>query len=236
MRRAIALAATLALLLPLGPAFARGQLQARPTLVELAPGQQAGRLVLANTGDAPVAAQVRVFAWSQADGEDRLADTAEIAVSPAIVRIPAGAEQVVRVVRLGEVPAGRDASYRLVVDELPGPQDEAATGIEVRLRYLVPLFVRAPGTAAPAVQCTLAGLRLACRNDGGRPAQLGPSRLADAGGDGKLLSEGLFGYLLPGTGRHWELDAGRLAGLDGALTLETQINGKPGSVPVQRQP
>ena len=127
------------------------------------------------------------------------------------------------------------AAYRLVVDELPGPQDEA-TGIEVRLRYLVPLFVRAPGAAAPDLHCTLAALRLACRNDGGRPAQLGASRLADAGGDTKPLSEGLFGYLLPGTGRHWELDAGRLAGLDGALTLETQINGKPGSVPVQRQP
>lgn len=234
MRRALALATALALL-PVGHALARGQLQARPTLVELVPGQQAGRLVLANTGDAPVAAQVRVFAWTQADGDDRLADTTAIAVSPAIVRIPAGGEQVVRVVRLGEAPAGRDAAYRLVVDELPGPQDDA-TGIEVRLRYLVPLFVRAPGTAAPDVHCTLAALRLACRNEGGRPAQLGASRLADAGGDTKPLSEGLFGYLLPGTGRHWELDAGRLAGLDGALTLETQINGKPGSVPVQRQP
>ncbi|HRP87670.1 MAG TPA: fimbria/pilus periplasmic chaperone, partial [Gammaproteobacteria bacterium] len=100
MKRAIALAAVLALL-PAGHAFARGQLQARPTLVELAPGNQAGRLVLANTGDAPVAAQVRVFAWSQVDGEDRLADTNEIAISPAIVRIPPGGEQVVRVVRLG---------------------------------------------------------------------------------------------------------------------------------------
>lgn len=235
MRRAIALATALALL-PAAAALARGQLQARPTLVELVPGQQAGRLLLANTGDAPVAAQVRVFAWSQADGDDRLADTTAIAVSPAIVQIPAGGEQVVRVVRLGEAPAGSDATYRLVVDELPSPQAEAATGIEMRLRYLVPLFVRAAGAPAPALHCTLAAPRLACRNDGGRPAQLGASRLADAGGDTKTLSEGLFGYLLPGTGRHWELAPGQLAGLDGAITLETQINGKPGSVPVQRQP
>ena len=235
MRRAIALATAL-VLLPVGHALARGQLQARPTLVELVPGQQAGRLLLANTGDSPVAAQVRVFAWSQAGGDDRLAETDAIALSPAIVRIPPGGEQVVRVVRLGDVPAGRDASYRLVVDELPSPQDDATTGIEVRLRYLVPLFVRAPGTAAPDLHCSLAGQRLACRNDGGRPAQLGASRLADAGSDTKTLSEGLFGYLLPGTGRHWELDPGHLAGLDGALTLETQINGKPGTVPVQRQP
>jgi fimbrial chaperone protein len=232
---ALALATALALL-PAGHALARGQLQARPTLVELVPGQQAGRLLLSNTGDAPVAAQVRVFAWSQADGDDRLADTTAIAVSPAIVRIPAGGEQVVRVVRLGDAPAGRDASYRLVVDELPGPADQAASGIEVRMRYLVPLFVRAPGAAEPALHCTLAGPRLACRNDGGRPAQLGASRLVDAGGERKTLTDGLFGYLLPGSGRHWDVERGQLAGLDGALTLETQINGKPGSVPVQRQP
>jgi fimbrial chaperone protein len=233
--RALALAGALALL-PAGHALARGQLQARPTLVELVPGQQAGRLLLANTGDAPVAAQVRVFAWTQVEGDDRLADTAAIAVSPAIVRIPAGGEQVVRVVRLGEVPAGQDASYRLVVDELPVPEAEAASGIEVRMRYLVPLFVRAAGAAEPALRCSLAGSRLACRNDGGRPAQLGASRLADAGGKTRTLTDGLFGYLLPGTGRHWEFETGQLAGLDGALTLETQINGKPGSVPVQRQP
>lgn len=235
MLRTLAIAAALSLL-PAGHALARGQLQARPTLVELQPGNQAGRLVLANTGDAPVAAQVRVYAWSQAGGEDRLADTDTIAISPAIVKIPAGGEQVVRVVRLGEAPQGADETYRLVVDELPSPDTASDTAIELRLRYLVPLFVRAAGAAEPELSCHLAGTELDCRNDGGQPARLGATRMLDDNGRAIVLTEGLFGYLLPGSGRAWQLETDGLAGLGDGLQLETQVNGQAASLPVPRQP
>lgn len=229
--------AALLVALPAGHAIARGQLQARPTLVEVSPGNRAGRLVLANTGDAPMTAQVRVFAWSQAGGEDRLADTDQIALSPAIVKIPAGGEQLVRVVLVDPSTASTDQSFRLVVDELPSPATEQDAAIELRLRYLIPLFVRAAGADAPVVQCNLAVGELSCSNSGGRPARLGATRMVDAGGGSAItLTEGLFGYILPGSTRTWALDAASLTQLDAGLRLETQVNGQSAVVPVKRQP
>jgi fimbrial chaperone protein len=196
----------------------------------------AGRLVLANTGDAPVAAQVRVFEWLQQDGEDRLADTDAIAISPMITSIPAGGEQVIRVVRLGDAPATADATYRLVVDELPSPDAPPSGAIELRLRYVVPLFARAREKGEPELDCRVAGTTLSCRNTGGSPAQLGASRLVDAQGTASTLTDGLFGYVLPDSERTWSLPAAATSSLQAGLRLETRLNGEQATVPVRRQP
>jgi fimbrial chaperone protein len=117
LRRALLLAGSLLGLAVAAPsASAKGHLQARPTMLELAPGAAAGRMTLANTGDEPVPAQVRVFAWIQKDGEDVLVPTTDIVLSPPIVTVPAGAEQLVRIVRQGRPPARSDQAYRIVVD------------------------------------------------------------------------------------------------------------------------
>lgn len=217
-------------------AWGGGQLQAGPTLIELTPGATAGRMTLANTGDAPVAAQIRAFAWSQVGGEDRLGVTHDIALSPAIVQIPAGATQVVRVVRQGPAPTTQDASYRLIVDELPGAVTDTAAGINFRMRYVVPVYVRAAKASSPALQCQLLAAALACDNTGGRAAQLGASRLVDGRGKAVPLTRGLFGYVLAGSRRQWPLDPAQLQPLSAGVRLETQLNGQPLSVPVVRAP
>jgi fimbrial chaperone protein len=217
-------------------AAAKGHLQARPTLVELAPQAAAGRLILANSGDAPVAAQVRVFSWDQVDGDDRLTPATDVVLSPPIASIPAGAEQVVRLVRTGPPATGHDRTYRLVVDELPGNPAAPNTAVSVRLQYVLPLFVRADGAAPPALACRVLAATLRCVNSGGQPAQLGRSQLVDGGGHALPLSAGLFGYVLPGRERRWALEASRLASLDGPLRLETQLNGQSVRVDLARTP
>lgn len=237
MYRVVTAALLGAAMASLAPAsWARGQLQAAPTLVELAPGAGAGRMTLSNTGDTAVAAQVRAFAWSQVDGEDRLGATGDVVLSPAIVQIAPGASQVVRVVRVGAAPETRDASYRIVVDELPTPGETPTTGVQIRLRYVVPVYVRAAKATPSAVQCQLASTRLACRNGGGQAAQLGATRLSDRHGHSVVLTPGLFGYVLPASERHWSLDAAQLARLSGELQLETRSNGQPLTLPVTRAP
>src|SRR4249919_331721 len=101
-------------------ASAKGHLQARPTMLELPAGAAAGRMTLANTGDEPVPAQVRVYAWIQKDGADVLVPTTDVVLSPPIVSVPAGGEQLVRLVRQGKQSSLNDLAYRVVVDELPG--------------------------------------------------------------------------------------------------------------------
>lgn len=218
------------------PLSARGQLQAGPTLVELAPGITAGRLILGNTGDAPVAAQVRAFVWSQVDGEDRLTPTSDIALSPAIVRIEPGVSQTVRVVRQAPAPTGNDKTYRVVVDELPTKEDLEATGLNMRMRYVVPVYLRSPDASAPKLSCNLSPGFLVCTNTGGQAAQLGSSRLIDGKGNVAALTRGLFGYVLPGSRRQWPLDAQYVSPLTADLRLETQLNGQAAAIPVTRGP
>lgn len=215
---------------------AKGHLQARPTLVEIAAQAGASRFLLANTGDAPVAAQVRVFAWSQVDGEDRLTPTQDVVLSPPIARVEAGGEQVVRVVRTFAPPTGMDRTYRLVVDELPGARVDPVNAVSVRMQYVIPLFVRAGDALPPALACRIEAATLRCRNGGGQAAQLGRSQLVDAGGKIVALSAGLFGYVLPLCERRWTLDPAALASLAGPLRLETQLNGQAERVVVDRSP
>jgi fimbrial chaperone protein len=216
-----------------------GQLQAGPTLLEIGPKAAATRLLLGNTGDAPVAAQVRVYAWRQPNGEDRLAPSEQVVVSPPIVELPAGREQVVRVVRLGApASSGRDHCYRIIVDELPRADRAGASTVKLRMRYVLPLFVRAPDAPAPDLSCTIdeEGVQLACENSGGRAAQLGASRLLDDRRQVMNLSEGLFGYVLPGSRRVWNLAAHSPALKGQTLRLETRLNGHPAKLTVDRAP
>ena len=217
-------------------AAAKGQLQARPTLVEIAPQAGASRFILANTGDAPVAAQVRVFAWSQVDGEDRLTPSQDVVLSPPIARVEAGSEQVVRLVRTGPAATAVDRTYRLVVNELPADKADPTTAVSVRMQYVIPLFVRAGDAAPPSMHCRIAAVVLSCRNAGGQAAQLGRSQLVDAGGHVVALSAGLYGYVLPHNERRWNLDQVALARLAGPVQLATQLNGQPERVVVDRSP
>lgn len=223
----------LALALFSDPLCARGQLQAGPILLQMAPGDRAARLHLANTGDQPLAAQVRVFAWHQEEGQDKLEASDVVVASPPIVQLPAGGEQLVRLVRQGEGARGIDDSYRLVIDELPrsavGEQDR----VSVRMRYVLPLFVRAAEAAPPRLSCSLQGNLLDCFNAGGRPAQLGATRLLDDSDLALQLSEGLFGYVLPGSRRVWTLPEGAGSTASGEVRLTTVLNGQPATVPIR---
>ena len=220
-------------------ASAKGHLQARPTMLELAPGAAAGRMTLANTGDEPVPAQVRVYAWIQKDGSDVLVPTSDVVLSPPIVTVPAGGEQLVRFVRQGKQSGQRDLAYRIVVDELPGKPKSRDAAVGILMRYVLPLFVRSAEASDAALACRILhagdGAALECSNSGGRAAQLGASRLK-GGGKSYELTAGLYGYVLPGSLRRWPLDPSRLKLVGHSLNLESQLNGAPVSITVADSP
>jgi len=231
--RRLAAAAAITLALVAGAASARGQLQTRQTGVDLDAGDRAGRIVLANTGDAPVAAQVRVYAWTQVDGQDVLEPTDAMVASPPIMEIAAGGEQLVRVVRPTAAPV--EQAFRIVVDELPGQgETEAGSAIKVRMRYVLPAFVRAPDPAPASLDCRIEPGAMVCHNTGGRAAQLGRSHLLGAGGRKVELSPGLLGYVLAGSTRRFELDAPVMAVASSATQLEVLLDGQPATLPITR--
>lgn len=215
----------------LGPASLHAaDLQVAPTLVTVPADRNAEGLQLRNSGQHPVYAQVRVFAWQQVDGEDRLVETQDVAISPPMLEIPPGAEQLVRIVRLGPAPATLEASYRVVVDELPGPARPAPTrtGLNFVLRYSIPVFMEAAAPTAPVLQARIeggvAGRHFVLDNTGSARAQV--ADLVHAGPQGThSIANGLAGYVLPGQQRRWPLPFEARPGP--AAEIQARINGEP---------
>ncbi|WP_231757239.1 fimbrial biogenesis chaperone [Microbulbifer elongatus] len=219
-------------------ALAKGQLQAGPIMVQIGAGAKASRLRLSNTGDAQLSAQVRIFHWQQVDGEDQLTPSDAVVASPPIVQLAPGAEQIVRIVRLGPPAIEKDHNFRLVVDELPAPINDNNTKVSVRMRYVLPLFVRATDARPAKLSCRIDGSlkALECVNSGGRAAQLGATQLIDSFGWELPLSAGLLGYVLPGSRRIWTLpEDSHLPVADSThpMRLETLLNGQPSTIPLQ---
>ena len=209
------------------PAWADG-LQVSPVLLEFNPGQRALAIWLSNSGKAPLHAQARIQAWHQVDGEDVLDSTTELVTSPPLVEIPPGQTQVVRVVRMRTDRPATEMSYRLLVDELPSPDKEGATGtssptgIRFLFRYSIPVFVRStaavePSQRAPLVLSAPAELtaqlaleaekkaKLSIRNAGPQRIKLSDLSYTGADGERTVIADGLFGYVLASQTRQWVL-------------------------------
>lgn len=214
-----------------GLAAASG-LQVSPTTIEVEAVRGAGGLNLMNNGSQPLTAQARVFRWTQADGEDVLEPTAELAISPPMLELPPGGKQLVRVIRLGPPPA-EETSYRVIVDQLPLDEEQEQEGAALRfvLRYSVPVFL-APADGqptAPMLHTRVLGVdggrQLEVQNHGNGRAQVANLVYVTPDGERIPVASGLAGYVLPGQHRLWGLPA-ELATPSGG-SFEARINGEP---------
>ena len=225
---------TLLCMLVFTPALASG-LQVSPILLEFSSATQAQGLWLSNTGTQPLRAQVRVRAWTQgADGE-QLLDSTELVASPAILEIPPGKQQLVRIVRVGKADPARERAYRLLVNELPSPSAEPSPGLRFLLEYSVPVFLLPAGVApalersGPRTPTDLSRLRASFRhldgnrflldldNSGQQRLRLSQLTHVDAKGHETPLVPGLVGYVLAGTTMQWTLTLPSAAGTPGTL-------------------
>jgi fimbrial chaperone protein len=221
-----------ALLIACGSAGASG-LQVAPVGLEFAPSSIAQGVWLTNTGNDVLRAQVRVFHWTQVNGKDTLVPTRGLVASPPMLNLQPGAQQLVRVIRTGaSSDAGSEDAYRLLVDELPQPEKEDKSSVRYILRYSVPAFIESAGSqnAAPALTWSVQrdgnGLELVVSNTGPRHAQLSDVSLRPMGGKPITLSNGLLGYVLPGSTMRWPLKE-LAAQLGNGTLLKVTINGKP---------
>src|SRR5262249_62404241 len=119
-------------------------LQVAPINVESPAPGASPTIKLRNEGSAPLNAQIRVFRWTQKDGEEKLEPPDDVVASPPIATLAAKADYVVRLVRLSKAPIAEGASYRLLVDELPDPARQKNGNIAIVLRYSIPVFFYKP--------------------------------------------------------------------------------------------
>jgi fimbrial chaperone protein len=140
-----------------------------PVSFEMTPGQMTAVLTIQNHTDREADFQVRPFAWDQSAGGDRLTPTDMLVASPPLGRMAPGAEQVVRLV-LRRPAGGQEATYRILLDQVPPPPEPGA--INFALRLSIPVFVEPAAREAARVRWTVeadaGAYYLVAVNSGGR--------------------------------------------------------------------
>jgi fimbrial chaperone protein len=199
----------------------------------MGPGQKAAVLTVANQGTGETTVQVRIYAWNQKDGEDRLVESSGVVVSPPLATIGPGASQVIRLM-LRETAQTREDTYRLIVDQIPPPA--AAGTVQISLRMSIPVF------ALPAARTTAhlvfhiesdgGKSYLVASNDGGRHEVI--RDVAVATGDGRHLkpSSDASPYILAGATRRWPIPAQEPLAPTGK-TLQLTARSDSGAIAVQ---
>ena len=238
------LAAALAGLAVLGADAANASgLQVAPVGVSLTPEAPAGSLTLSNVGESKLHAQVRVYAWRQDRDGDTLEPSEDLMVSPPMIALEPGAQQLVRVIRNGPAPAPGtgEQSFRIVIDELP-IGERSGRGLDFVLRYSLPVFVENDSRGdRPALAWDLfekdGAVALQVTNEGGKHAQIADVAVRAADGSRIVLAEGLLGYALPGASRTWGTAAPWSESVRTG-TLEVRIDGQVAyeSLPVAPPP
>ena len=206
-------------------------LQISPVTLSFRAEQGAAGINLQNLGDQTMYGQVRVFAWDQRDGEETLAPTQELVASPPIVEIAANSRQTIRLVRAQAGPVAQEKTYRVLIDEVSRDDDTGRSGVDIRLRYSVPVFVLpagAPGKEVLDWQVfrNKGEWMLRIRNSGNFHAQIGAMTFTNQAGKEFVISKGLFGYVLAARMRVWRLPVGGEAELDGPLSIAVNVNAK----------
>lgn len=196
-------------------------------------GARTTTLRLENSGKRTTLMQIRIFGWEQADGKDRYFEQKEIMGTPPMVRIEPGQKQLVRLTRITPSLAGQEQAYRIVIDEIPLPDNSSSAevspamkepdvlpgaSIRFRMRYSLPLFTYGAGAApvssqpavspAPALRWRVLMVDksrvLEIHNDGNRHGRLNNISVNRVGGTLSKL-DNVQGYVLANTTMRWPI-------------------------------
>ncbi|MFM0738887.1 fimbria/pilus periplasmic chaperone [Paraburkholderia xenovorans] len=216
----------------LAPHAHAATLQISPVMVDMQADANATGITLKNPGEKPLFGQVRVFRWDQANDDDTLTPTQDLVASPPLIQIAGHAEQLVRLVRTNPAPSAAEQGYRVLIDELPEPDAAPTSGVTIRLRYSVPVFVEpASDIGQPKLAWHLSRSEqswlLRVVNTGKKRAQIAAVELVDKAGNTYLINKGLLGYALAGRERHWPVTLPDSAAQNGPLKVRAAVNSLP---------
>jgi fimbrial chaperone protein len=199
------------------PAAVAQSLSVLPVNIFFSPGQRATSLTVTNQGKSETAIQIRAFAWNQKDGEDHLTASNEVVASPPLATMAPGATQVVRLI-LRQSPQSREATYRILLDQIPPPAEPGV--VHIVLRMSIPIFAQPAIRSFADVQFHLernAGqIYLVAFNAGNLHESIRDIALTTS--DGRKLKEdsNTSPYILAGATRRWHIAA------QGSLPLSSE--------------
>jgi len=192
-------------------AASAGSFDVNPIRVDLTSQNRSVALTVRNSGTDPVVVQVSSQAWAQDAGKDVLTPTNDVLVSPPIITIAPGAEQIVRI-GLRRAPDPKlELSYRLFLQEVPPPPQPGFQGLVVALRIGLPIFVQPREAAAKANliwnvdQTAPEAVRLKVANNGTAHIQISTVELFRPSEKEPVAEFSGLAYVLPGQARDWDL-------------------------------
>ncbi len=204
-------------------------LQVSPISLEMLAPAAAATLTLHNGGSEPVNAQIRLYRWSQENGEDQLLPTEAVVASPPMTTLPPGAEYTLRVIRTAPGPVAAPEAYRLIVDEIPNGRARQSRSVALVVRYSIPVFFYPRYGAAAKLAWTIEKIGgrafLAATNSGDQHVRLAELSVRGASGKATSFGKGLVGYVLGRSTMRWAAP-GALAGLASgqAVSVNAQTN------------
>jgi fimbrial chaperone protein len=189
-------------------------------------------LKLRNEGAKPLDAQIRIFRWTQVDGADSLTPTDDVAASPPAASLRPSTDYTVRIVRTSKEPVAKEESYRLLIDELPGPASGAAASVSIALRYSIPVFFTVPGAVTPKLTFELKQRAnksvIVVSNAGDRRVRLAKLKFTDGKGAIASFGDGLAGYVLGRSSKDFEVPANAKGfGTGGVVSMSAQSDTGP---------
>jgi fimbrial chaperone protein len=199
-------AALAALALAPSPSTA-ASLQVAPVSIEVPAPGAAATIKLRNEGTTVLNAQIRVFRWSQTNGEEKLEPTDDVVASPPLAALAPQTEYTVRVVRVTKRPVAGGETYRLLVDELPDPKLQRNRMVTLVLRYSIPVFFYSREAAAAklawAIERRDGRVYVTATNSGDRHVRISALKIKDASGATISFGDGLTGYVLGRSSMRW---------------------------------
>lgn len=180
-----------------------------PVNVFLQPGEHTATLTVTNTATKPTSIQIRSYEWGQAaSGDDQLTPTDAVLASPPLVTIAPSATQVVRLV-LRRSPQNNEATYRILLDQIPGPAEPGV--VQMVLRLSIPIFALPSSRLAPQLHAHVERNRekwyLVASNTGSAHETLRDIALVARDGQKIPADPRVSPYVLAGATRRWALDA-----------------------------
>ncbi|HBU88713.1 MAG TPA: pilus assembly protein [Acinetobacter sp.] len=221
------------LFLSLSSSINAATIRLSPVNVEILSNQNASSISLYNQSNESTDLQIRVFEWTQKNGQDQLTPTDEIAISPPFLKLQPNDSYNLRVVRINPAPVSGEKTYRIIIDELPKPIDsrKAAQGVNVLLRSSLPVFVVNKDAITKltwSIQQEQNNSSLIINNVGNRHALLSNLTLVDttANKSYAIKVNTVNGYILAGKARNFNISPDFKFQTDHKYNISLNINGK----------
>jgi fimbrial chaperone protein len=188
-----------------------GTFAVNPVRVELSARQPHSTIQIVNSGDEKLTVQVHPMKWGNGGNDEALEETDDVIVNPPIFTIAAHQRQFVRL-GLREVKAvAAEATFRMILEEVPPPLDPTFNGLRTLLRISIPVFVAPSQAAQPLLAWQLRSANdqstiLSVQNRGNGHIQFKQISLGRAPEGEAVFTATNAVYVLPGGRREWRID------------------------------